>query len=287
MKTRLFQFIAAMTVVLAMVAARTASAKDSPQLADVEQALTGVAVPELPVNAATLVSQSKDSEKESVTMLVIQTISEINPASMPAVVGAIGHSTPTMASVAAANAVSLQPQQSALITRAAVGAAPDRAGEIVSAILEKMPAQYAVVASAAADTAPSAGRDILNAVITAVPSLKPYIEKNSSTATSGNVPVMTILNQSAILARRDQSAAMPVAFAMPVVTAVASASASTVSSPSSSGSASTPVVVTSSALSAASPVIGAPPVPLTAAPIEISPSQTGPQQPGGRNYSSP
>ena len=285
--------IAALVLLLAIVAGQTASAKGSPQLADVEQSLSGVATPELPVIAANLVSQSKDSEKESVTMLVLQTVSEINPASIPAAVGAIGHSTPAMTSVAAANAVTLQPKQTVLITRAAVGAAPDHAGEIVSAILAKLPAQYAVVAAAAAEVAPAAGQNILNAVMAAVPSLKPYIEKTSATATdiSGNVPVLTILNQSAILARRDQTDALPVAFATPAAPVVASASpappsVSLSTSSSTSASPSTPASSTPRYIQPAV-TIGPPPVPLTAAPVEINPGDTTAQTPGGRNYSSP
>jgi hypothetical protein len=281
MKTKLFQSFAPLAVMLGMVAGQTLLAKDAPQLAEVEQALTGVAAPELPVSAANLVSQSKDSEKESVTMLVVRTVSEINPASLPAVVGAIGRSTPTMASVAAANAITLQPAQAALITRAAVGAAPDRAGEIVSAILEKLPAQYAVVAAAAADAAPSAGQEILNAVIAAVPSMKPYIEKTMATATAGNLPVLTILNRSAILARHDQSDSLPVITAIPARIATA---APVAVSAASTGPGSAPAPIISARTG---PVIGPPPVPLTTTPVEIDPGQTSPQTPGGRNYSSP
>jgi len=298
MKTKSLQLIAALVVMLALLTSRTASAKDSPQLADVEQSLSGVATPELPVSAANLVSQSKASEQESVTMLVLQTISEINPASIPTVVGAIGRSTPAMASVAAANAVSLQPKQTVLITRAAVGAAPDHAGEIVSAILAKLPAQYAVVAAAAAAVAPASGQNILNAVMAALPPLKPYIEKTSATATdvSGNVPVQLILNQSAILARRDQMAALPVAFATPATPVVASVSPASPSSSLSTSSAASPSSSTpaSSAPASSTPryiqplvSIGPPPVPLTATPVEINSGDTTPQTPGGRTYSSP
>jgi len=292
MKTKLSQFFAPLAVMLAMVSAQVALAKDSPQLADVELALTGVAIPELPVNAARLVSQASDAEKESATLLVVRTVSEINPTSLPAVVGAIGRATPTMASVAAANAVSLQPKQVVVITRAAVAAAPGRAGDIVAAILEKLPAQYAIVAAAAAEVAPAAGKDILNAVITAVPSLKPYIEKTTATiaaGSSGDLPVLTILNQTAIMARHDQSAALNIAFAQPS-TVVASASPAAVS-PAAAGPAPTPVETTPvpilSTRMAATPVIGAPPVPLTTTPVEINPGDTSPQSPGGRNYSSP
>ena len=295
MKINFFKFNAALAGVLAMIVAQNVSAKDSPQLAEVEQVLAGAAAPELPVNAASLVSQSQDSEKESVTMLVVRTVSEINPTSLPAVVGAIGRATPGIVSVAAANAVSMRPKQVVLITRAAVSAAPGHAGEIVSAILEKLPAQYALVAAAAADVAPAAGKDILNAVIAAVPSLKPYIEKSISTVavSAGNVPVLTILNQSAILARRDQSASQPVAFAATATptTATVVPSATVASSATSSESAATPVetstAVKSSVRLIAIPVFGPPPVPLTTTPIEIDPGQTGPQTPGGRNYSSP
>ena len=292
MKMKSFLPIPALVVMLAMLATRTVPAKDSPQLADVEQFLSGIAMPELPVKAAALVSQSKNSEQESVTMLVLQTVSEINPASIPAVVGAIGHSTPAMASVAAANAVSLQPKQTELITRAAVRAAPDHAGEIVSAILNKLPAQYAVVAATAAEVAPASGQDILNAVMAAVPSLKPYIQKASASATavSGNLPVLTILNQSAIMARRDQTDALPVAFAAPVTPAVASVAVATptatVAASSASAASATPAASTPRYIQPAV-VIGPPPVPLTTAPVEIDPSQTTPQTSGGRNYSSP
>jgi hypothetical protein len=295
MKTRFFQLIAALVVMLAIITVRTAAAKD--QLADVEQSLSGVATPELPVKAAALVSQSKDSEKESVALLVLQTVSEINPVSIPTVVGAIARSTPALASMAAADAVTLQPKQTVLITRAAVGAAPDHAGEIVSAILGKLPAQYAVVAAAAAEVAPASGQNILNAVMAAVPSLKPYIEKTSATtaAVAGNVSVLTILNQSAILARRDQAEALPVAFATLVTPAVASvSSASPSSSLSTPSSASIPSSTSSSTPASSVPryiqplvTIGPPPVPLTVAPVEINPTNTTAQVPGGRNYSSP
>ncbi len=291
MRTNL-KWIVAWAAILGMIAGQKVLAGDSLQLADVEQAFSGVAAPELPVTAAGLVSQSKDSEKESVTILVVRIISEINPASIPSVIGAVGHSTPTMASVAAANAISLQPRQVDSITRAAVNAAPARAGEIVSAEIEQLPAQYAVIAAAAAGVAPSAGKDILAAVMTTVPSLKPYIEKASSTEiVSGTVPVVEILNQSAIMARRDQTAAMPVAFAVPAPAAApvsaAPAAPSPASTPLSSGPLSPAPAAPRYILSASGPVIGPPPIPLTTTPVEIGPGQTVPQQPGGRNYSSP
>ncbi|MGN6552933.1 MAG: hypothetical protein ACTHLW_04345, partial [Verrucomicrobiota bacterium] len=230
--------------------------------------LNGVAAPELPVKAASLVAEAKAGEQQSVTMLVVRAVSETNPTALAAVVGAISHSTPAMAPLATASAAFLFPKQAVLFVRAAVGTAPDHAGQIVLATIQKLPAQYALIAAAAAEVHPPAGSEILSAVVTAVPSLKPYIEKTSASAlmTDGNIPVKDILNQSAILARHD---------------ADSTTNSSTPQAKSDSSKAASPDIM------AAGPVIGPPPVPLTVTPTEINPGDTVPQGPGGRNYSAP
>ncbi len=190
-----------------MIAA-SALADNRGLFAAVQGALTGVPPPEIPLCAANLVVKSPDDQKESTTTNVILAVVEMNPCTIPSTLAQITRTSPDMAPLAAATAVSLQPNQVYLITMATVGTAPARAPKIVSAVIARVPTQFIAVAATASQVVPSEETNILNAVSGCLPVLRPYIEKmitNQSFA-KGNLPVDAILNQCVFMALHDQSA---------------------------------------------------------------------------------
>jgi len=146
----------------------------------------------------------------------------LNPAAAPAVVGSIAQSSPEMASVAAATAVSWVPNQAEAIARAAAAAAPTKAGQIVQAICRVLPAEYKTIAEAVAEVVPGAGRAILAGVSAAIPALQDSINKVLA-SNEGNIPsvssVLDPLKPSAQFAMTTSSGLTPIAFDAPTFAA--------------------------------------------------------------------
>jgi len=161
------------------------------QFSKIQGELVGVPPPEIPVRAANVVSQADTNDKESATTNVLLAVVEMNPCTVPSTVAQIARTSPTMASLAAATAVSLQPNQVFLITKASVGAVPTQIG----------------VAESASQVYPSAGTNILNGVIQSIPVLRPYIDTLVAKNPPGaDLPVAAILNQSTMMALHHLSA---------------------------------------------------------------------------------
>ena len=100
-----------------------------------------------------------------------------------------------MASVAAATAVALLPEQAIAIARAAAAAAPSEAGKIVEAVCRVVPNAYKDVANTVAGVAPGSGKAILAGVAAAVPTLKVSINDILAGYNGGNPPVGDVLGQ--------------------------------------------------------------------------------------------
>jgi len=166
----------ALALGLALSTSSIVSADDSSQLAASRKALVGVPAPELPAQAAKLVSQAKAKEQKSVTIAVVRAAVQRTPVAAPFIVSAVAKSVPSVAPVAAATAAALEPKQAGPIAKAAAAAAPSQAGEIVFAICKELPASYAIVAIGASEAAPEANAEILAAVSRAVPSMKRFID---------------------------------------------------------------------------------------------------------------
>jgi hypothetical protein len=169
------------------------AAKDDPAVA-----LRAVAPPEMPATAARLVKKTKDSERETATAEVLRAATQLNPAALPLVVGAITRAVPEMAVTAAQVAAGLQPAQAPAIAQAA--AVPARAGRVVAAVCTITPDQYRSVALAAAQAAPTARVEILNSVAQTLPDLRPHIERQLAGYGASAPPVALVLDR-AVLAR--------------------------------------------------------------------------------------
>ena len=259
MKTRIISLFASAALVAGLVVPPSVFAADS---SDVTKALSGSSSLELPAKAASLVSKASAADKKDVAVSVVKAAIGLKPAAAVAVVSAVVRDNPSTAPAVAVAAVTLQHKQIGLVVKAAVTAAPSEAGRIVAALIKEFPKDYSVIAIAAAEGAPSAGREILTIVANSVPALQPSIQEAISmfAANDGNIPVLAILSQSN--SQAPVASVAPAALAAPLAT-----------------SAATPLL--------AGPVLG-PPFTTVTTIINYTPSQTTPQQPGGRlPYASP
>ncbi len=111
-----------------------APADQARERSELERALNGVPVLELPAKAAGIVTAAPPEQRGRVTEDVLEAAIASRPASASSVVGAIVRANPSVATVAAATAVRLHPEQRSAITRAATAAAPDQSVNIVTAL---------------------------------------------------------------------------------------------------------------------------------------------------------
>jgi hypothetical protein len=148
MKNYLVNRVVALTCVLSALSIASVSAEVSS--AAIEKSLNAVQPPEMPAKAGSLVSKAKTGEKQATTVEVVKKAIYINPASAAAVVGAIAYKTHSMASLAAATAVSLEPKQAVKIARAAVSGAPSEADKIVAAMSKESPSLSSEISQAVA-----------------------------------------------------------------------------------------------------------------------------------------
>jgi hypothetical protein len=264
MKTKMITLVSCAALVAGLSISPAVLASNSTEVA---KALAGTAVLELPAKAASLVAKASPEDKQNVAAAAVKAAIGLSPSAAVAVVSAVARETPAVAPVAAVTAATLQHKRIDLFTKATVAAAPTEASKIVAALIKEFPQDYGVVAVAAAQSAPSAGREILAAVAEYVPALQASIQNAIAGfgANDGNLPIQAILLQS-----YDQAVTSG---------AVASAKVSTALAPTTSA--------TSGGPSLSPTVINAPFTPPTGPITTIDPSQTAPQAPGGRNYSSP
>ena len=165
-------------------------AGDSSTDAALRQTLSQVPAAELPAKAAELVKAAKTRDRGFLTADIVTISLSINPVATPAIVAAISHSVPDMASIAAGTAAELQPKLAPDIAKAASAAAPSRAGKIVVAVCRAAPQQYEEIAAAAAQVAPGSSQEILRAVASLYPELKPGID-HALAGYSGAPPSVT------------------------------------------------------------------------------------------------
>jgi hypothetical protein len=158
-------------------------------------ALSSVAPAELPSKAGDLVAQADAKNLRQTTIDVVKAAVGLNPAAATAIVGSIARSSPKMAAIAAATAISLVPNQVISIARAAAAAAPKQAGLIVEAICRVLPEDYQKVADVVSEIVPGAGKQILAGISAAIPKLNDLINQVLASY-NGNIPsVSSVLNQ--------------------------------------------------------------------------------------------
>jgi hypothetical protein len=100
----------------------------------ISSTLSSVPVPELPATGATLVTNAKNNDKQSVALEVIDFTASDHPSSIAAVVAALVGVLPNSAPLIASTAAKLLPNQASAIANAATGAAPNLGSQITSAI---------------------------------------------------------------------------------------------------------------------------------------------------------
>ena len=258
------------------------------EAADFTKILAATSIVEMPAKAASLVAKADTQVRQkNVTITVVRAAVSLNPTAAVAVVGAISHAKPEMAPVAAVTAALLQHKQLALIAKAAAEAAPSQAGKIVAALIKEFPSSYVVIAISASEGAPLAGKEILEVVADFVPALQASINSAVSSFPSSSAQAQVNLadaqRMNASVAASTSSLALPVQ-AILVRAVSQTPGISTVSMPVSalhSQSAGPP------AQPAGGPTLGPPFTPIVGPVTTISPGQTVPQTPGGRNYASP
>jgi len=176
-------------------------AADSVQLADFKVRLSDVSPIDLPLSASTLVSEASEKSRESVTADAVRAAISTKSTVAPSIVGAIAHTTPSMAVRAALTAASMERKQLREIVKAATAAAPSEAGKVVAALIRAYPAKAAEIAIAAGKGAPAFGREILAAVGSVSPTLQPVIKKVlDSEGSDAVVSVQAALSESAMIA---------------------------------------------------------------------------------------
>ena len=235
-------------------------AADSVKPDAARETLSHVPAAELPAKAAEMIKQTKPSGQEAMTVKVVKSALDINPAAAPAVVGAVARALPDMASVAAGTAAGQQPKQASVIARSAAAAAPTKAGKIVAAVCRSAPSNFRNIAIAVSQVVPGSGKEILEAIGLAIPDLKPFIVQ-ALAASKGNVSsVAEVLDQSVVNSSA-QSQSKTVVAVDPVVT--------------------------SPIRSARGPAVGPPYIPLSGTPGNVDPGNSGEVPTGGRGYAAP
>src|SRR5438552_13226985 len=91
-------------VALAVLSAPGPMAKADAQVENFTKALRAVPAPEIPEQAATLVTQSPDAERASAALSILAAALELSPGTAPEVVGAIARKAPAVAPALAAAA---------------------------------------------------------------------------------------------------------------------------------------------------------------------------------------
>jgi hypothetical protein len=250
--------IAVALLSVAFLAAGSSFGKDTPQANSFSQVLAAVPAAELPAKAADLIARSRSRERQATTVSVVKSAVAMNPASAPAIVGAIARAVPDMASVAAGAAAAEQPKQAAAIAKAAAAAAPSKTARIVAAVCRAVPNEYRNIAVAVAQVVPDAGKQIVNGVAAALPGLQPAIERTLAGYGGNVVSVPDTLDQAS---------------------RVFAASVTPGTTPSTTPLGLNPM--------ARGPGVGPPYHPLTVTPTNVTPGGSGEIPEGGRNYAAP
>ena len=250
--------VAVILLSVAFLAPGSSFGKDVPQANSFNQALAAVPAAELPAKAADLILHSRSRERQATTVSVVKSAVGMNPASAPAIVGAIARAVPDMASVAAGTAAAEQPKQAAAIAKAAAAAAPSKARKIVAAVCQAVPNEYRNIAVAVAQVVPDGGKETVKGVGDAFPGMKPAIERTLAGSGGNEVSVPDTL---------DQASRIFTASVAPATTA-----------------STTPLGANTMVRG---PGVGPPYHPLTGTPTNVTPGGSGEVPEGGRNYAAP
>ena len=233
-------------------------ANDSVKTDSLHETLSHVPAAELPVKVVGMIKQTKSAGRETMTVKVVKSALDLNPASAPALVGAIARAFPELASLAAGTAAAQQPKQAAVIARAAAAAAPAKAGKIVAAVCRVVPGDFRNIALIVAEVVPGAGVEILNGIGAAIPNLKASIMQTLAASQGNAISVAQVLAQ------------VNVSTSAPANTTAADSAA--------------PVQITRSARG---PAVGPPYIPLSGTPGNVNPGNSGEVPTGGRGYAAP
>jgi hypothetical protein len=191
---------AAVLAVLAIV--QTAAPGGQTVAATPFLALSRVPVPEMPAQAAELVAAATELDRETTAAAVMRAVATTaRPGVMPYVVSAICQRTPRVAGTVVATAIQLHPDDELTFCQAALCAAPDQVGPVVTVACTAAPNSFANVAAIAHHLDPSADPLILDSLTNALPAVKPYLDQASHQ--NGVTNFTTLLRQTVQLINED------------------------------------------------------------------------------------
>lgn len=223
-----------------------------PSAVDMARELKRAPAAEMPARAAELVTAAQPRHRKTAALQAINAALELNPASAPALVGALSKAVPDHAAAIAGAAARIQPKLAPQIARAAAAAVPHRVGEIVAEVCRVVPSFYRGIATAVAELAPEKAKEILEGVAAAIPSLGDAIRSAIGAGGGRLFPVALVLDS-------------------PTVTAAARPRGDN------AGIGSVP----------RGPTLAPPYVPFSGSATGLEPADTGPVPRGGRNYAAP
>jgi len=225
----------------------------------IKLALKGVPTIEMPAKAAEIVCAAAGRQRSAVTLEVVRSGLELNPALTSSLVAAISKASPDVANIAAGKAAEIDPRQAVEIALAATHAAPRKAGKIVAAVCRAVPSRYRDVAVAVAQICPSGSKEILQAVASVFPDLNEAIEISIQRSGAEAIPSVAAVLDS-----------------MKAPTAVTASAASGSSPAPSAGSP-----------GFRGPTVAPPYVPYSSSGPNVTPSTSGTVPRGQRTYASP
>ena len=194
MKNKNWILSAVLVIALSGFAVSRASAASDSRL--IARLLKNVPVAELPAKAAQTVSLAKVTDREDVTIAVIQTVASKSPSALVSVVASIAKAAPDSAPVAAATAAILAPKQAQAIAMAAAKAAPNAVEKIAAAIAKLLPSSASAVAELLAGFAPTHATTIFAAVSVSVSESASAAQKRTTAKAAGSAGALATISTS-------------------------------------------------------------------------------------------
>jgi hypothetical protein len=178
MKRRALRILLCAAIAGGITCSSLATSENAAVTLNIKTALQSVVMPELPVKAASLVTQAKRSDKVATAVIAVREAIRISPALSVSIVSAVSKAEPRVAPEAALIAAGLQPENITAITKAAVVAAPKQVAKIVATLARTYPMSFDKIAIAATMGSPEAADIVWTSLTTALPGLKTLADQN-------------------------------------------------------------------------------------------------------------
>lgn len=154
----------------AEVPAAEVSALTEAEVANLQSLVADVRVPELAAEAAKIVSETPEGQREAVAVELVKMIVAEHPGTAGAVVGAISKAAPETAPAVAGAASGVVKVQSAQIARAAAMSAPKYSGRVAAAVAKANPKDSMKIARYVISEVPQYIPQVISGISAEVPS---------------------------------------------------------------------------------------------------------------------